>query len=66
MPRPMPRETIGYAPVHTVSDLDAAVAAARAAQPEWSALGHAERSRILNVISDEIEANAAHRAGHSP
>ena len=29
------RETIGYAPVHTVGHLDAAVAAARAAQPAW-------------------------------
>jgi acyl-CoA reductase-like NAD-dependent aldehyde dehydrogenase len=60
--RPIPdaatRETIGYAPVHTVADLDAAIAAARAAQPAWNALGHAERSRILNTIADEIEANA--------
>jgi acyl-CoA reductase-like NAD-dependent aldehyde dehydrogenase len=52
------RETIGYAPVHTVADLDAAIASARAAQPAWSALGHAQRSRILNAIADEIEANA--------
>ncbi len=60
--RPIPdaatRETIGYAPIHTVDDLDAAIAAARAAQPAWAALGHAERSRILNAIADEIEANA--------
>jgi len=52
------RETIGYAPVHTVADLDAAVAAARAAQPAWNALGHVERSRILNEIADDLEANA--------
>ncbi|MEV4666609.1 aldehyde dehydrogenase family protein [Microbacterium sp. LWO12-1.2] len=52
------RETIGYAPVHTVADLDDAVAAARAAQPAWAALGHAERSRILNAIADDIEANS--------
>ncbi|GAA2001902.1 aldehyde dehydrogenase family protein [Microbacterium ulmi] len=52
------RETIGYAPVHTIADLDAAVAAARAAQPAWNALGHAERSRILNEIADDIEADA--------
>lgn len=60
--RPIPdaatRETIAYAPVHTVDDLDAAIAAARAAQPAWAALGHGERSRILNSIADEIEANA--------
>lgn len=52
------RETIGYAPVHTAADLDAAVTAARAAQPAWAALGHAERSRLLNAVADEIEANA--------
>jgi acyl-CoA reductase-like NAD-dependent aldehyde dehydrogenase len=52
------RETIGYAPVHTIADLDAAVAAARAAQPAWNALGHAERSRILNAIADDLEANS--------
>lgn len=60
--RPIPdaatRETIAYAPVHTVDDLDAAIAAARAAQPAWAALGHGERSRILNSIADEIESNA--------
>lgn len=51
------RETIGYVPVHTVGDLEAAITAARAAQPAWSALGHAERSRILNAIADDLEAN---------
>ena len=60
--RPIPdaatRETIGYAPVHTLADLDAAIATARAAQPAWAAVGHAERSRILNAIADDIEANA--------
>jgi len=52
------RETIGYAPVHTVADLDATIAAAREVQPAWNALGHAERSRLLNAIADDIEANA--------
>ncbi|HCX84884.1 MAG TPA: aldehyde dehydrogenase [Micrococcales bacterium] len=52
------RETIGYAPVHTVADLEAAIAAARAAQPAWEALGHAERSRLLHAIADDVEANA--------
>ncbi len=60
--RPIPdaatRDTIGYAPVHSVEDLERAIAAARAAQPEWAALGHAERSRILHAIADDIEANA--------
>lgn len=52
------RETIGYAPVHSTADLDQAIAAAREAQPAWAALGHPERSRILNAIADDIEANA--------
>ena len=59
--RPIPdaatREVIGHAPVHTVADLDRAVAAARAAQPAWEALGHEERTRLLNAIADDIEAD---------
>lgn len=51
-------ETIGYAPVHGVDDLERAVASARAAQPAWAALGHEERSAILRRIADEIDANA--------
>ncbi|GAA2181306.1 aldehyde dehydrogenase family protein [Leucobacter tardus] len=51
-------ETIGYAPVHTIVDLDAAVDAARAAQTGWAALGHEERSRILHLAADEIDAHA--------
>ncbi|WP_106814238.1 aldehyde dehydrogenase family protein [Microbacterium timonense] len=52
------RDTIGYAPVHTVADLEAIIAAARAAQPAWNALGHAERARILHAIADDLEANS--------
>ncbi|MEV4777275.1 aldehyde dehydrogenase family protein [Microbacterium sp. LWH12-1.2] len=52
------RETIGHAPVHTLADLEEAIAAARTAQPAWEALGHAERSRILHAIADDLEANA--------
>ncbi|WP_247629468.1 aldehyde dehydrogenase family protein [Microbacterium croceum] len=52
------RETIGYAPVYTVADLNDAVAAARAAQPAWAAIGHAERSRILHAIADDLEAHS--------
>lgn len=51
-------EAIGRAPEHTVADLDAAIAAARAAQPGWDALGHERRSAILTAIADRIEANA--------
>jgi len=52
------RETIGYAPVHSVEDLERAIAEARSAQPAWAGVGHAERSRILNAVADDIEANA--------
>lgn len=52
------REVIGRAPVHTVADLDAAVAAARAAQPGWAALGHERRSALLHEAADAIETQA--------
>ncbi|MFJ6533279.1 aldehyde dehydrogenase family protein [Microbacterium sp. NPDC091662] len=52
------REPIGRAPVHTVEELDAAVARAKAAQPAWDALGHEERSALLNRVADAIDANA--------
>lgn len=52
------REVIGRAPVHTVSDLDAAISRAKAAQPGWDALGHEERSALLNRVADAIDANA--------
>lgn len=52
------REPIGRAPVHTVEELDAAVARAKGAQPAWDALGHAERSALLNRVADAIDANA--------
>jgi len=51
-------ETVGFAPVHTVADLNAAVAAAGAAQVGWAALGHAERARVLRLAADEIDAHA--------
>ncbi|MEO7125519.1 MAG: aldehyde dehydrogenase family protein [Nakamurella sp.] len=52
------REVIGRAPVHTVEDLDAAVARAKAAQPAWEALGHPKRIELMMAIADAIEANA--------
>jgi acyl-CoA reductase-like NAD-dependent aldehyde dehydrogenase len=59
--RPIPdaatREIIGYAPVHGLDDLEHAISAARAAQTAWNALGHAERSRILNEIADDLDAH---------
>lgn len=49
---------VGHAPVHTVDDLDRAVAAAKAAQPAWAALGHERRSELLMLAADAIDANA--------
>lgn len=51
-------ETMGYAPVHGVEELNRAVSAARAAQPAWAALSHAERSAILRRTADEVEAHS--------
>ena len=55
---PATAQVVGRAPQHTLDDLEAAVAAARAAQPGWGALTHAERSEFLNRAADAIEANA--------
>lgn len=52
------REVIGRAPVATVSDLDDAIARAKAAQPAWEALGHEKRSALLLAAADAIDANA--------
>src|ERR1700712_191947 len=52
------REVIGRAPVHTVADLDAAIAQAKAAQPLWDGLGHERRSTLLLQAADAVEANA--------
>ena len=52
------REVIGRVPVQTVDELDDAVARAKAAQPGWDALGHAERSALLLKAADAIDRNA--------
>lgn len=52
------RETIGRAPVHSVAELDDAVARAKAAQPAWEALGHEKRIELLLAAADAIDANA--------
>lgn len=49
---------VGLAPVHTVEDLEKAVAAAAPAQKAWSALGHAKRSEIMLQVADAIDASA--------
>lgn len=45
------------APACQISDLDAAVAAARAAFPSWSATPDAERQDLLHTIADALQAN---------
>ncbi|WP_437583411.1 aldehyde dehydrogenase family protein [Paramicrobacterium sp. CJ85] len=55
---PATGEVIGQAPVHSVSDLDAAVSRARAAQPGWAALGHERRSELMLQAADAIDAAA--------
>ncbi|WP_066285246.1 aldehyde dehydrogenase family protein [Arthrobacter sp. B6] len=55
---PATGEPVGDAPVHTVSDLEAAVEGAAAAQPEWAALGHEARSAALMKAADAVERSA--------
>ncbi|WP_066285129.1 aldehyde dehydrogenase family protein [Arthrobacter sp. B6] len=49
---------VGEAPVHSVADLDRAVAAALAAQPAWAGLGHEGRSAALLRAADAVERSA--------
>ena len=49
---------VGAAPVHTVQDLEQAIAAAEAAQPAWAALGHDARSAALLRAADAVERSA--------
>ena len=49
---------VGEAPVHTVRDLEQAIAAAEAAQPAWAALGHDARSAALLRAADAVERSA--------
>ncbi|MET4539341.1 MULTISPECIES: aldehyde dehydrogenase family protein [Micrococcaceae] len=55
---PATGEAVGEAPVHTVEDLEAAIAAAAAAQPAWAALGHDARSAALMKAADAVERSA--------
>ncbi|MET3922605.1 aldehyde dehydrogenase family protein [Arthrobacter sp. UYEF20] len=55
---PATGEPVGEAPVHTVEDLEQAIAAAAAAQPAWAALGHEVRSAALLRAADAVERSA--------
>ncbi|MDR7083687.1 phenylacetaldehyde dehydrogenase [Arthrobacter ginsengisoli] len=55
---PATGQPVGEAPVHTVEDLERAVASAQAAQPAWAALGHDARSAALLRAADAVERSA--------
>ncbi|MDR8020129.1 aldehyde dehydrogenase family protein [Nesterenkonia aerolata] len=55
---PATAEVIGGVPQRSVSDLEAAIARAREAQPAWAAKTHEQRSAALNAAADAIEASA--------
>ena len=55
---PATGELVGRAPEHTTADLEAAVTAAREAQPGWATLSHEQRSAALNAAADAVDANA--------
>ncbi|MFF1830322.1 aldehyde dehydrogenase family protein [Paenarthrobacter sp. NPDC058040] len=55
---PATGEAVGEAPVHTVEDLEAAIATAAAVQPAWAALGHDARSAALLKAADAVERSA--------
>lgn len=55
---PATGEIVGRTREGSPKDIDSAVAAAAAAQPEWAARSHAERSELLNKAADAVEASA--------
>ena len=55
---PATGEVVGSVHESTTAELDDAVAAARAAQPEWARLGHEKRSEYLHKAADAVEGNA--------
>ena len=55
-PEPATGSHICRIPLSDASDVDAAVDAARAAQPAWGALSHSERADWLDRIADALEA----------
>lgn len=55
---PATGEVLATLPVGTADDVDSAVRAARAAQPEWAALDPMRRTRLLIGLAEAIEAHA--------
>jgi acyl-CoA reductase-like NAD-dependent aldehyde dehydrogenase len=58
IPDPATGETVGHVREQSVADLEAAIAAAKAAQPAWAALGHPKRIELLLAVADRIDAQA--------
>jgi acyl-CoA reductase-like NAD-dependent aldehyde dehydrogenase len=58
IPDPATGETVGHVREQSVADLEAAIAAAKAAQPAWAALGHPKRIELLLAVADRIDAHA--------
>lgn len=55
---PATGEVVGTYQQQDENDLNEAVAAARAAQPDWEAQGDQARCQLLNKFADAIEAAA--------
>jgi succinate-semialdehyde dehydrogenase/glutarate-semialdehyde dehydrogenase len=55
---PATGETLGYVPLNDTTELEAAVASARSAQPAWSAMSVKERIRHLVKVRDHLSDNA--------
>ncbi|WP_307007259.1 aldehyde dehydrogenase family protein [Sinomonas atrocyanea] len=55
---PATGELVGVAPVHGLAELEAAISAAKAAQPTWAAAGHQARSAALVAAAEAVEAHA--------
>lgn len=54
-----PMETVGYAARAGVADVDAAMAAAKAALPAWSALDYDRRAAYLRAVAENLVADQA-------
>lgn len=59
---PATEEVLAQCPRASKAQLDAAVAAAKAAFPAWAATPMAERRRLVNQMADVIEANSGELA----
>lgn len=59
---PATGDVLGLVPFSTREQVDAAVAAARAAQPAWAALPDKERQALLMRVAEVLKANSEHLA----